>query len=344
MVIHVEPAGSLRALLGESVNQITDLTLTGNLNGTDLKVTREMPYLSILNLADANIVEGGEYYYYYGELEINAIEWFEFHTSNNELGTYAFYNLNMLTSVIVPNSVTTIRNFVFYMCPNLTSVTIGSRVTAIGDFVFSASDKLKTITIPDNVTTIGDYTFVACKGLTNVEIGNGVTSIGTRTFQSCPNLSSVTLGSNIKSIGEGAFLNCTRLANIYLRNPTPPTVGTNCFLNLPPTCNIHVPSTSIQAYRSAPGWGIFDPGRIPNDPAPLLADIKVYPSPFTSELHLTDADGFTLQVVSATGAVVYTKKNVPANETLSLGNIPAGVYFFRFEKEGKVKTVKAVKK
>jgi hypothetical protein len=201
------------------------------------------------------------------------------------------------------------------------------------------------MTIPDNVTSIGNYTFFACKGLTSVDLGNGATSVGTKCFQNCTALTSVKVGNRVTSIGEGAFQNCTRLANIYVRTPTPPNVGTNCFLNLPATCKLHVPEGSVEAYRSAAGWRDFiSIDATATIPVPLQADINLYPNPFTREVHLTGAEGCTLKVVSATGVVVHTQKVVQINEIISLGNLPTGIYFFRFEKKGNVKTVKAVKK
>jgi hypothetical protein len=346
-LIHVEPAGSLRTLLGEGVNQITNLTLTGTLNGTDVKVLREMANLSTLNLAGANIVTGGDLYYHYGESEHrNATGWYEYRTSNDELGTYAFYHLNKLTSVIVPNSVTRIGVFAFYLCPNLTSVTIGNRVTSIAEFAFASSSQLKTVTVPDNVTSIEGYAFIACTGLTSVDVGNGAASIGTKCFQNCTALTSVRIGDGMTSIGEGAFQNCAGLTEIYVKSLTPPSAGTNCFLNVPvTTCKVHVPEGAVDAYRSAAGWRDFsyiDATAV--IPVPLQTDINLYPNPFTSELHLTGAEGYTLRVFSITGVTVYAQKVVQTDEVISLGGIPSGVYFFSFEKDGKVETVKAVKK
>jgi hypothetical protein len=77
---------------------------------------------------------------------------------------------------------------------------------------------------------------------------------------------------------------------------------------------------------------------------PLQSNINLYPSPFTRELHLTNAEGCVLQVISVTGVVMHTRKIVRADEVLALGSIPSGIYLFRFEKDGKVKAVKGVKR
>jgi hypothetical protein len=72
-------------------------------------------------------------------------------------------------------------------------------------------------------------------------------------------------------------------------------------------------------------------------------DLKVYPNPFTDALHLTGADGCTLQVINAAGVVVHTQKIVNPDETIRLEHLPAGVYFFRIEKDGRAKTLKVIK-
>ena len=68
-----------------------------------------------------------------------------------------------------------------------------------------------------------------------------------------------------------------------------------------------------------------------------------YPNPFSGMVHLADAEGFTLQVISTFGAVAHTQKITSPNETIRLEYLPTGVYIFRAEKEGKVKTEKVIK-
>ncbi|MDD4637921.1 MAG: hypothetical protein PHV66_09995, partial [Bacteroidales bacterium] len=62
-VFHVSPAGNLTSLVGNAKNSISELILTGELNGSDFKVIREMKQLSTLDMSDARIVAGGDYYY-----------------------------------------------------------------------------------------------------------------------------------------------------------------------------------------------------------------------------------------------------------------------------------------
>jgi len=80
----------------------------------------------------------------------------------------------------------------------------------------------------------------------------------------------------------------------------------------------------------------------------VISDLKIYPNPFSGEVRVTGADlahGQTmlLQVVNAAGAIVHTQMITNHDETINLERLPAGVYIFRFQKEGNVKTERVVK-
>ena len=73
-----------------------------------------------------------------------------------------------LTSVTIPDSVTSIGYRAFAGCQSLTSVTIGNGVTSIGRGAFEYCSGLTSVTIPDSVTSIGETAFGSCSGLTSV--------------------------------------------------------------------------------------------------------------------------------------------------------------------------------
>ena len=99
----------------------------------------------------------------------------------------------------------------------VTSVTIPDSVTSIRDFAFGYCTNLTSITIPDSVTSIGDIAFANCTNLISVTIGNSVTSIGKAAF-SFTSLTSVTIPDSVTSIGEDAFYACTNLTSATLRS------------------------------------------------------------------------------------------------------------------------------
>ncbi|MGN0803843.1 MAG: leucine-rich repeat domain-containing protein [Candidatus Coproplasma sp.] len=126
----------------------------------------------------------------------------------NTIGSEAFSGCSELTSITIPDSVTSIRHRAFSYCCGLTSITIPDSVTSILDSAFSYCSGLTSITIPDSVTYIGDMAFSSCSGLTSITIPDSVTYIGDRAFSWCDSLTNIYIGTNVKSISEYAFQNC----------------------------------------------------------------------------------------------------------------------------------------
>jgi len=163
------------------------------------------------------------------------------------IGDDAFYQGDF-TSVIIPDSVTSIGELAFCYCEMLTSITIPDSVTSIGEwaFIFSGLTEIKVSTanqhytdidgvlfnkdlstiiayppvktgkyiIPDSVTSIGDGAF-HYTGLTSVVIPNSVTSIGEWAFYASI-LTSIIIPNSVTSIEAGAFYGCEELTNITI--------------------------------------------------------------------------------------------------------------------------------
>ena len=173
--IKLDEAGTLPDKISESQkNLITNLKIVGKINGTDLKFIREMAgcdvngketdgKLSILDLSDAKIVEGGSAYY--SDRDDGFIC-----TSNDKLGDYAFYGCSGLTSLTLPSSITEIGEHAFLNCRGLTNFTIPSGVTKIGGAAFFSCYGLISLTIPSSVTAIGSGAFNGCSGLTSIYV------------------------------------------------------------------------------------------------------------------------------------------------------------------------------
>jgi hypothetical protein len=126
-------------------------------------------------------------------------------------------NANSVTSVAIPNSVTSIGDYAFYGCSSLTSVTLGNSVTSIGRFAFT-SCMLTSITFPNSVTSIGDYAFNGCSSLTSLIIPNSITSINTGAFSSCSGLTSLIIPNSVTSIMDTAFELCSGLTSVTFGN------------------------------------------------------------------------------------------------------------------------------
>ena len=184
--------------------------------------------LSILDLSDAKIVEGGSAYY--SDRDDGFIN-----TSNDKLGDYVFKD-----------------------CYGLTSLTLPSSVTKIGCYALSNCIGLTSLTLPSSVTEIGEHAFLNCRGLTNFTIPSGVTSIGTSAFFCCYGLISLTIPSSVTSIGGFAFNDCSGLTSIYAYMEKLPETGSNLFLGCDAkNCTVYVPKGTGDAYFWS-SFGYFD--------------------------------------------------------------------------------------
>lgn len=135
-----------------------------------------------------------------------------------------------LTSVVIPNTVTSIGNFAFYYNTSLLNVTIPNSVTSIGDSAFAYCTSLESITLPINLEKIGNSTFQDCKALKEITIPSSVKSIGSYAFFECFSLTNITIPDGVTYIGEGAFKDCKKLKSVYIPDSVT-SVGNYLFYN-----------------------------------------------------------------------------------------------------------------
>ena len=214
----------------------------------------------------------------------------EIPNSVTSIGSSAFYGCTGLTSVTIGNSVTSIGNGAFYNCSGLTSVNIGNGVTSIGSSAFSGCSGLTSLIFGSSLTSIGNNAFCECSGLTSVIFPNSVTDIGCEAFRGCsgltsvtiPNsvtlirdysfgwcnaLTSITIGSEVNTIGTQAFTNCPELTDVYCYAENVPNMKLTDYLSIFYTdafygslieyATLHVPTQSIDAYKSKEPWKNF---------------------------------------------------------------------------------------
>ena len=169
ITIKLDKAGTLPNKIASSeMYKITNLKIVGEINGTDWNMIREMAgrnyqesstegNLSVLDLSEAKIVAGGDYYYY-DNLFNNKV-----YTSNDEIGEYAFAYCSGLTSLTLPVGITSIGEFAFSGCSGLTSLTLPAGITSIGEYAFSYCSGLTSIYVyAEKVPRIGRYAFEGC--------------------------------------------------------------------------------------------------------------------------------------------------------------------------------------
>ena len=206
---------------------------------------------------------------------------------NYIIGNYAFVGCTGLTSVSIPNSVTSIGSSVFEGCSGLTAVYINdlsvwcnidfenyasnplyyaknlylngklvtelvipNDVTEIKKYAFCGCSGLTSIVIPNSVTSIGEGAFSGCSGLTNIEIPGSVTSIGSFAFYNCSGLTNIEIPGSVTSIGSSAFYNCSKLTSIEIPNSVT-SIGNNAFYNCSKLTNIEIPNSVTSIGGSA---------------------------------------------------------------------------------------------
>ena len=205
------------------------------------------------------------------------------------IGERAFFFFSRsLTSITIPDSVTSIGSHAFDDCSSLTSVTIPNSVTSIGAYAFYECSSLTSITIPDSVTSIGSEAFTGCTSLTDTYVNitdlaayaksnimhniggnkhllvNGteitelvipdsITSIGSHAFDDCRSLTSVTIPNSVTSIGNYAFCACTSLTSITIPDSVT-SIGNFAFF-------VCISLTSVYCKPTTPptgGYEMFD--------------------------------------------------------------------------------------
>ena len=222
ITIKLDKAGTLPDRIASSKKyKITNLKIVGEINGTDWNMIREMAgrnyqesstegNLSVLDLSEAKIVAGGDYYYY-DNLFNNKV-----YTSNDEIGEYAFAYCRGLTSLTLPAGITSIGRSAFVGCSGLTSLILPAGITSIDSYAFYSCSGLMSLTLPTGITSIGEYAFMGCSGLTSLTLPASITSIGEYAFDKCSGLTSLTIPVGITSISNGAFMGCSGLTSLTL--------------------------------------------------------------------------------------------------------------------------------
>ena len=234
VTVKLDEAGTLPDKIGSAKKyKITNLKIIGEINGTDWRMIRDMAgrnvshdetegNLSELDLSDASIVPGGDYYItcaYFGYPS-------KIHTSHQVIGDLAFEGCSGLISLKLPSDIRLIGRHAFEGCSGLTS-----------------------ITLPSGVTEIGSSAFYGCSGLTSITLPSGVTWIGHSAFEGCSGLTSITLPSGVTEIGKSAFANCSGLTSIYVYAEKMPKLRTNMFDGCDAKkCTVYVPKGTYDDY------------------------------------------------------------------------------------------------
>jgi serine protease inhibitor len=267
--VNITAGGLSSALAAEEKSSITNLTLTGTIDGRDFVTMRDsLSMLSELNLCDVIIVayretDGTDPNNNYKNYQADEIPGFAFNSGDLWSGKTS------LTSVILPSSVTSIGESAFLGCYSLESINIPSSVTTIGDYTFSGCSCMIMVdesnpkySSADGVLYNKSQTkLIQCPSLKkgSFSIPSTVIYIAGGAFYGCYDLKSVSIPSSVTSIENNAFEECYNLTSIYLHSRSPIDL---CFfycnfLNENLKCTLFVPVGLKQNYLNANGLEDF---------------------------------------------------------------------------------------
>ena len=128
----------------------------------------------------------------------------------------AFYGCDDVTSITLPEGLTTIEDSTFEFMSGLTEIVIPDSVTHIGRSAFSTCENLQRVVLPSQMTSIAEDLFESCGSLTEVNIPAGVKTLEPGCFSACTSLKNIQLPKGLETIGALAFELCTELERVII--------------------------------------------------------------------------------------------------------------------------------
>lgn len=173
------------------------------------------------------------------------------------LGKNAFYGCTSLTSVELPENITSIPDGAFRECTSLTALEIPETVTEIGRSAFEGS-AIQSAEIPASVYSIGSRAYKNCTSLTSVSMPENFYQIDSQTFMGCTSLKSITIPESVSQIGSQAFADVDFESVISLATYPPYVENENAFSNVTyANAYLYVPEEATDYYKTADVWSKF---------------------------------------------------------------------------------------
>lgn len=167
------------------------------------------------------------------------------------IGNRAFLGCDSLSHVNIPDSVTHIGEYAFRGCRFMHSVRLPQALEVIETGVFSCCSNLREMEVPQNVKELRRDAFGGCLDLEHITLPEGLQIIDRGVFWRCCSMKTITIPSTVTRFGDFVFWGCDSLTDVYMLNPTPVRI-TDIFHSR--HLRIHVPQSSVSAYRSAQYW------------------------------------------------------------------------------------------
>lgn len=216
-VVKVEKPGELsKQIIPSEKFSITDLTISGSINGADILCLREMAgrdiegkptegKLSALDLSGAKIVANGGNYY---QVKRGMSTKYYAPAYDDEVSAYMFYQCQTLITLKLPTTTKSIEQNAFSGCTSLTECVIPQSVTIMRENAFKDCVKLASIALPNSLKEISKCAFAGCKSLTSVTFPSQLEKIGAEAFENCTSLATLSeFPASLSEIEEKAFYN-----------------------------------------------------------------------------------------------------------------------------------------
>jgi len=226
------------------------------------------------------------------EWEITSFDELQYFTGLTAIDDNAFAGCDGLTSITLPNTVTSLGTYAFSGCDGLISFVIPSSVTTLNDAVFNYCVGLTSIIIPKTVTRMGFNPLNGCSALTSIQVesGNpnfdsrngcnaiiygksdilvsgckntvipdGIKTIWQYAFGGCEELTSITIPASVTTFGDYAFFGCYNLEEIHSEIVQPSAINATVFGNTDifTTATLYVPAGTKAQYQATNGWKDF---------------------------------------------------------------------------------------
>ena len=155
-----------------------------------------------------------------------------------------YLNDNLLTELIIPDTVEVIESNTFPKCASIKSITLGENTHTIANGAFRECSSLVTFNGNDKLIEIGDYAFFRCTNLaTDLVYTDSLIKVNNYAFQDCYKLPSINFGMSLQFIGEGAFLNCIQIKELTIPATTQ-KIGKNAFKGCSSVTDVYFEKTT----------------------------------------------------------------------------------------------------
>ena len=204
---------------------VTTLTIPAGLTTCDHSTYYYGPLNGAKNLTELILADGMEkipdYLAWFSTSETTHLTSVSIPDSVTSIGSYSFANCTALGELSFPDSVTSIDRYAFSGCKKLASIRWSENLQSIGSSSFANCTALETLSFPKSVKTIDSYAFSGCSSVSSLSFsdnpkGGFLTDIKYNAFGNCTALENISFSKNINSLGSSAFSGCSSLEKVIL--------------------------------------------------------------------------------------------------------------------------------